>query len=80
MPCFFDGTNKHNTQEIGGMIFEYGSITYAPGGATQVYMDRKARNRAIAEVKKSLKAIERAYGTTLLLNRDDEIIETYKNK
>ena len=60
------------------LLFENGSVNYAPGGLRKLTLTRKAVQEAICKRKKEIQILSNLAGLTAIV--DQEIILTYDRK
>jgi hypothetical protein len=72
------GQQRGIMNDVLQVAYRLGKITNAPGGALIIFFGNKEYNRAIKELKKQIKILERAKGLTLIIS-DDTLVTTYKN-
>jgi hypothetical protein len=59
------------------IILKHGRESSAPGGSQKIFFGRKECGKAISELKKLMKTIERAKDRALLVS-DDQVVTVYK--
>lgn len=60
------------------IILNHGQITHAPGGAMKVFFGKKESCKLIAEVKNTIRLIERARGGTIIFS-ENKALTIYKS-
>jgi len=66
------------SNEITDVIQIYGRSNKAPGGAAKLYLGKKEGLKAISDLKRKIKLIERAIGGTIILSEEYKVITVYK--
>lgn len=65
-------------EEALSVIMEYGIFKRAPGDATQYYLDKRAIDQRIHELKHEIQRVERLKGVKLIVANDDGSIITVR--
>lgn len=64
------------SKDIVQIIMDHGRFKPAPGGAHKLFFGNKEYSKAINELKKKIKVLEKARGSVLVLG-ENEIITVY---
>jgi len=65
-------------EEALSIILEYGIFKRAPGDATQYYLDKRAIDQRIHELKHEIQRVERLKSVKLIVANDDASIITVR--
>lgn len=67
---------SHDVLEV---VMKYGRSTNVSGGASKLFFGNKEYSSVISKLKKIMKTLERAKGSTIVLG-GDQIITVYKQR
>lgn len=64
------------TKNLLSCVIKHGTVEYSAGGATKTYLTRRDANKAISELKRNIRSIERAAGKSII-EKEGKILTVY---
>lgn len=64
------------TKKLLACLIKHGTVDYCAGGATKTYLTCRDANKAISELKKNIRSIERASGKSII-EKEGKILTVY---